>query len=158
MRDSGWNQVYMSVDSAVNTQNQLWFVTGYGGGSENWAAIGQFSSDGALRLTGTGDLNSPTMILTDTASVGIGSTSPASKLDVTGGAARIWTGAGNVNYATTAGSIYIEDRLEVDGDVYFGDMVTDNLQIIGNLNLSDLNSLSHIKLLFRAQGFTNKIL
>jgi hypothetical protein len=70
--------------------------------------------------------------------VGIGSATPLSKLDVTGGAARILMGgvAPNVGYATTPGSLYVQDNLEVDGNVYLGDAVTDNLTVTGILSLT----------------------
>jgi hypothetical protein len=68
--------------------------------------------------------------------VGIGSAVPLSALDVKGGAARVWSGTGTVDYATTPGSLYVQDRLEVDGDVYLGDAVTDKLTVLGAFTLA----------------------
>jgi len=49
--------------------------------------------------------------------------------DVTGGAARILIGASTtptVNYATNPGDLYVQNNLEIDGNVYLGDVITDS--------------------------------
>jgi hypothetical protein len=79
---------------------------------------------------------SPKVVVLDNGNVGIGSAAPLSSLDVKGGSARVWSGTGSVDHATTAGSLYVQDRLEVDGDVYLGDAVTDRLTVLGALTLS----------------------
>jgi len=70
--------------------------------------------------------------------VGIGSTAPGSKLDVTGGAARILTGTStpSVDYAVNPGDLYVQNNLEIDGNVYLGDAVADNLIVAGGLTLA----------------------
>ena len=67
--------------------------------------------------------------------VGVGTSNPAAKLDVRG-ATRVWTGTGSVDHAAGAGSLYVQNNLEVDGDVYLGDATTDNLTVTGALTLT----------------------
>ncbi len=67
--------------------------------------------------------------------VGVGTSSPAAKLDVRG-ATRVWTGTGSVDHAAGPGSLYVQNTLEVDGDVYLGDATTDNLTVTGALTLA----------------------
>lgn len=66
---------------------------------------------------------------TTTDNVGIGTTQPVGKLNVVGGNARIGSGGTNTN-ATSAGEIYVEGDLEVDGTIY-GDITSINLVIDG---------------------------
>ncbi|MBF0331638.1 MAG: hypothetical protein HQL17_06845 [Candidatus Omnitrophica bacterium] len=78
--------------------------------------------------------------------VGLGTAVPASKLDVFGGSARIMTnGAPTVNYATNPGDLYIQNNLEVDGNVYLGDAIADSLIVAGSLTLgNNLNLVGNI--------------
>jgi hypothetical protein len=57
---------------------------------------------------------------------------------VTGGVTRVLVGnvVPGVNYATVPGSLYVQENLEVDGNVYLGDAVTDNLTVTGILSLT----------------------
>jgi len=52
--------------------------------------------------------------------VGIGSTTPGSKLDITGGVARVLNGTSSpaIDYANAPGDMYVQHNLEVDGTVY----------------------------------------
>src|SRR6185436_262199 len=51
--------------------------------------------------------------------VGIGTWNPIGSLEVKGGSAtRIWTGSGTNTNATSAGELYVEGDLEVDGTIY----------------------------------------
>ncbi|MBF0331637.1 MAG: hypothetical protein HQL17_06840 [Candidatus Omnitrophica bacterium] len=78
--------------------------------------------------------------------VGIGTSVPASKLDVLGGAARIRANtAPTVNYATQPGDLYVQNNLEVDGNVYLGDAIADSLIVAGSLTLgNNLNLVGNI--------------
>jgi cytoskeletal protein CcmA (bactofilin family) len=69
--------------------------------------------------------------------VGIGTSVPAVKLNVFGGAAHIQAdNTAVVNYAAGPGDLYVHNNLEVDGNVYLGDAIADNLIVAGNLTLS----------------------
>jgi uncharacterized membrane protein len=89
-----------------------------------------------------GQLSSNANLVFNGTNVGIGSTTPGSRLDVKGGAARILNGATvpSIDHATTAGSLYVQQDLEVDGNVYLGDAVTDNLVVVGTLTLAGSTS------------------
>ena len=51
-------------------------------------------------------------------SLGVGTKSPTGALDVRFDEANIWTGAGTNTNATSAGELYVEGDLEVDGTIY----------------------------------------
>src|SRR6185295_14272351 len=55
-----------------------------------------------------------------TGNVGIGTWSPLGALEIKGGqgAVRIWTGSGTDTNATSAGELYVQGDLEVDGTLY----------------------------------------
>jgi len=61
------------------------------------------------------------MFIESSGNVGIGTTSPTSKLQVTGDEVRIGDG-GVVNYATGDGDLYVENVLEVDGKIRASNM------------------------------------
>ena len=54
----------------------------------------------------------------------VGTNSIDGALDVRGDEVRIWTGSGTVDLATGNGDLYVQNELEVDGDVYVGDDLT----------------------------------
>jgi len=62
-------------------------------------------------------------------SLGMGTTTPSGKLQITGNEVRIGDG-GSISYATGDGDLYIEDQLEIDGTTY------PNNIIFGNSNVS----------------------
>ncbi len=67
--------VYLTTSGSSVT---LWFANGYSA-STNWAGLGMVG-DGSLRLTGTGSLGSPSVVITNDNFVGIGTTSPLVEL------------------------------------------------------------------------------
>ena len=87
------------------------------------------SIDGGIGIDGGGTANylakftsaktlGNSLIYDNGANVGIGTISPASRLQVAGGAVQIGDD-GIINYATGDGDLYVEDSLEVDGNVNF---------------------------------------
>jgi len=86
----------------------------------------EFVGDGS-QLTGivTGDsdwtVSGSRMYSTPSGNVGIGTVTPDGKLQVTGDEVRIGD-SGTVNYATGDGDLYVEDTLEVDGNVRASNM------------------------------------
>lgn len=73
--------------------------------------------------------------------VGIGTTSPASKLDVRGDEVRVWSGSGTVNHATGAGDLYVEDDLEVDSRAYASELeISGNAYMNSNLFIYPVTS------------------
>ena len=52
--------------------------------------------------------------------MGVGTSSPVEAIDVRGNEVRIWDGTATVNYATGQGDLYVENDLEVDGDISLG--------------------------------------
>ncbi len=66
--------------------------------------------------------------------LGIGTdTTPTGALQVTGDEVRIGD-AGTVDVATGDGDLYVEDALEVDGNISFGDAITDTITFTGRVN------------------------
>jgi hypothetical protein len=94
-QSSGWNQMYMTNAGTTGAQNQLWFATGYGG-SEKWAGIGHFDSDGALRFSAAGNLSSPQMILLTNGRLGIGTATPSYAFHVNAGTGIVGQFSGRV--------------------------------------------------------------
>lgn len=81
-RASGTNFVYITNDGASATDHsQLWFSSNHAA-SVDWAGIGILGGDGKLRLTGTGGISAPGITLDNSNNVGIGTSSPASKLQI----------------------------------------------------------------------------
>ncbi|MCP4712093.1 MAG: tail fiber domain-containing protein, partial [Planctomycetes bacterium] len=76
------------------------------------------------------------IIVDDGTNIGIGTTAPAGKLQVTGDEVRIGN-TGTVDYATGDGDLYVEDTLEVDGDAYFA---SGTHHLLGTNYTSDLLS------------------
>ncbi len=72
-------------------------------------------------------------------SVGIGTVSPVGKLDIRGDEVRIWTGSGTNTNALSSGDLYVEGDLEVDGSVWLGDAVADNLTVTGQMTIDNLS-------------------
>ena len=110
----------------------------------NAAVAGRMSVSNGLTVTSDFTLNG-NMLIPGNGSIGIGTTSPESSLDIRGGGVRIWdglydavgnTGLNGLTYATGPNDLYVKGKLEVDGNVYLGDMVTDNLKVTGRLDLT----------------------
>ena len=82
IHDSSTSQVRITTDVNTGSNNaaSIWFASNYDG-TANWAGIGQVE-DGSLKLTGGNSLSSPTMVISDTGEVGIGTTTPGSKLQI----------------------------------------------------------------------------
>lgn len=112
----------------VGTVNATAFVgdgsglTGISGGASGW-------TDGGTNVYTT----------TSTDSLGIGTTTPTGRVDIRGDEVRIWTGAGTNTNATSAGELYVESDLEVDGTAYIGGAVTATGAVTGS-NLSGTNT------------------
>ncbi|MBF0595123.1 MAG: hypothetical protein HQL22_09155, partial [Candidatus Omnitrophica bacterium] len=91
------------------------------------------------------------MTLDENGNLGIGTISPSTSLDVRGGA-RFWDGVSydpsgragtrGLSYAVNSGDVYIQNNLEVDGDVYLGDSTMRNLIVMGQLILEGATSYS----------------
>ncbi len=83
-----------------------------GGGDNDWAFVSGSTINDQIYHVGH---------------VGIGtSNTPSAKLDVRGGETRIWSGNGTVNRINGSGDLYVEDRLEVDSDVFIEDYLSIN--------------------------------
>ncbi|MBF0387101.1 MAG: hypothetical protein HQL20_04510, partial [Candidatus Omnitrophica bacterium] len=89
------------------------------------------------------------MTITSDGSIGIGTLSPATSLDIRDGGLRLWSGVtdttgatpNTLTYAIGTNDMYVKGRLEVDGDVYLGDQATvDNLKVTGILDLTGQTS------------------
>lgn len=63
-------------------------------------------------------VSSPTLYLGSDRNVGIGTFSPTGALDVRRDEVRIWTGTGTDSNAASAGELYVQGDLEVDGTLY----------------------------------------
>ncbi|MFH0922390.1 MAG: hypothetical protein V1913_18750, partial [Fibrobacterota bacterium] len=108
-----------------NDTQEFFFVSGTTGN----VGIGSTAPQQKLDVEGTVYVGSG-------GNVGIGSAVPGAKLVVDGGV-YIWNTNGTVNYAKYPGDLYIQNTLEVDGNVYLGDnAIADNLTIMGTLQLS----------------------
>ena len=68
------------------------------------------------------------MTISASGNVGIGTTSPSGRLQVTGDEVRIGD-SGTLDKASADGDLYVEDELEVDGSAYIG----------GNLGIGTTN-------------------
>lgn len=81
--------------------------------------LGNEGSSNSFQL-GTTAVGTGTMMtwVGATGNIGIGSTVPNALLDITGGVVKIWTGVGTDNNATSAGELYVQGDLEVDGSIY----------------------------------------
>jgi hypothetical protein len=69
-------------------------------------------------FTGTSSIGN-SVVYQSGSNIGIGTTSPAAKLDIRGDEVRIWDGSASVGSATGAGDLYVEDTLEVDNQICF---------------------------------------
>ncbi|MBF0331322.1 MAG: hypothetical protein HQL17_05235, partial [Candidatus Omnitrophica bacterium] len=121
----------LGVDNALRPTAASGYLNLLGGAGNARISI----SDTDIHFA-TGDATEK-VIINNNGNVGINSAAPGAKLDVTGGAARILSGttAPNIGLATTPGSLYVQENLEVDGSVNLGDANVDNLVIVGTLSL-----------------------
>ncbi|MEI6437874.1 MAG: hypothetical protein WCO69_03875, partial [Candidatus Omnitrophota bacterium] len=89
-------------------------------------------TSGATTITGN-------MAITNASSLGIGTITPGASLDIRNGGVRIWDGvtsSSNIpDHVTGVNDLYVQGKIEVDGDVYLGDASTDNLVVNGQLQL-----------------------
>ncbi len=97
-----------------------------GGGADNCSVSGSCGDTGVAYMNYS---NIGNFTLTD-GSMGIGTASPIGSLDVRSNEVRIWDGSASITYATSAGELYVENDLEVDGNIHNEDgfIVSDRFQ------------------------------
>lgn len=99
-------------------------VINFNAGGETLLAITEDDVQDLVMLGYGGDadinLNDKMLVRGSDGFIGIGTNSPSSSLDVRGNAVRIWSGTGEVDYADSQGELYVQNDLEVDGNICLG--------------------------------------
>lgn len=124
---SGITESMQSI-SDVTTNNSSTSNHGYlkklsGTSTEYMDGSGAWSTPAGSGAAGGGFTDGGTNVYTTTTTdnVGVGTTTPTSKLDVHG-TAQVWTGSGTNNQATSSGELYVQGDLEVDGVSYIANL------------------------------------
>jgi microcystin-dependent protein len=118
-RDSGQTDFAITTNTNVGSANtaSIQFISD-NDGSPNVAMLGQFN-DGSLRFSGASSLVTPDMVITDSGNVGIGTTTPESKLVVAGETVSQYFTATSTTATSTLPNIDTAN-IDVSGRLYDG--------------------------------------